>query len=134
MLNYQLNRPILPPKGLKILDVPIHLSCHFSVRTHWKSTLQPQLGILIYQYLRTTSNVNLSPTQSSNIRILFKCDIQSCHELGSLRCEIGASPIRYMINKSSKPLLKIDKNRQNFLITSNNVDYKILESTDSSLT
>ena len=40
---------------------------------------------------------------------------QSGHELGSLRWEIGASPIRYRIIKSSKPLLKIDKlNLQKF--------------------
>ena len=106
------NRPILPSKGLKILDVPIHGSRHFSVTTHQKCTLQPKLGILIYmldQYLSTTSNVNLSPTQSPNVKILFNCDIQSSHELGSLRFQIGASPIRYRINKSSKPLLKIDK-------------------------
>ena len=34
---------------------------------------------------------------------------QSRHELGSLRCEIGASPLRYRMNKSSEPLVKIDK-------------------------
>ena len=55
-----------------------------------------------------TSNINLSATQSPNVKILFKCDIQLSDELGSLPCEIGASPIRYKINKSSKPLLKID--------------------------
>ena len=57
----------LPPKGLKILDVPIHLSCRFSVRTHHNGTLQPELGILMYledQYLRTTSNI---VTQRQNI-------------------------------------------------------------------
>ena len=49
----------LSPKGLKILDVQIHLSC-FSVRTHHKGTLQPELGILMYledQYLSTTSKI-----------------------------------------------------------------------------
>ena len=68
----------LPPKGLKILDVPIHLVCHFSVRTHHKGTLQPEPGILIYlqgQYLSTTSKVNLSSKQSPNDKILFKCDM-----------------------------------------------------------
>ena len=67
-----------PQKRLKIVDVPIHLSCHFSVRTHHKGTLQPGLGILIYlqdQYLSTTSKINLSPKQSPNIKILFKCDM-----------------------------------------------------------
>ena len=50
----------LPPKGLKILDVPIHLSCLFSVRTQHKGTLQPELGILMYledQNLSTTSKI-----------------------------------------------------------------------------
>ena len=68
----------LPPKRLKIIDVPIHLSFHFSVWTKQKGTLEPKLEILIYmqdQYLSATSNVNLSPTQSHNIKIVFKCDI-----------------------------------------------------------
>ena len=72
------NRPRLLPKRLKIIDVPVHLSCHFSVWTKHKGTLEPKLEILIYmqdQYLSVTSNVNLSPTQSHNIKILFKCDI-----------------------------------------------------------
>ena len=30
------------------------------------------------------------------------------HELGSLRCEIGASALRYTVNKSSEPLVKVD--------------------------
>ena len=34
---------------------------------------------------------------------------ESGHKLGSLRWEIGASLIRYRINKSSKPLWKINK-------------------------
>ena len=37
-----------------------------------------KVEILIYmqdQYLSATSNINLSPTQSKNIKILFKCDI-----------------------------------------------------------
>ena len=71
------NRPSLPPKSLKILNGPIHQSSHFSVRTHLKGTLQPKLGSLIYlqdQYLSTTSNVSLSPTQSPNIKKLFKSD------------------------------------------------------------
>ena len=72
------NRSSLLPKRLKIIDVPFHLSCHFSVWTKCKSTLELKLGILIYmqdQYLIATSNVNLLPTQSHNIKILFKCDI-----------------------------------------------------------
>ena len=57
----------LPPKGLKILDVPIQLSCRFSLRTHHSGTLQLELGILMSledQYLRTTSNI---VTQRQNI-------------------------------------------------------------------
>ena len=69
------NRPSLPPKMLKTLNVTIHLSSHFSLQHHKKLS---KLGILIYlqdQYLIATHNVNLSPTQSPNIKILFKCDM-----------------------------------------------------------
>ena len=72
------NRPGLLPKRLKIIDVPIQLICHFSVWTKHKGTLELKLEILIYmqdQYLNATHNVNLSPTQSHNIKVLFKCDI-----------------------------------------------------------
>ena len=72
------NRPRLLPKRLKIIDVPVHLSCHFSVWTKHKFILEPKLEILIYmqdQYLSATSNDNLLPTQSHNIKILFTCDI-----------------------------------------------------------
>ena len=68
----------LPPKRGKILNVPVYLSCHFSVRTHHKGTLQPKLGILIYlqdQYLNTTSKLNLSSKQSRIVKILLKCDM-----------------------------------------------------------
>ena len=87
------NRPSLPPK------LSIHLSCHFSVKTHHKDTLQPKLGILIYlqdQYLNTTSNVNISPTQSANPTLKYCLNViyQSGHKPGSLRWEIGVSPIR----------------------------------------
>ena len=40
-------------------------------------TFFKKLGLLLYlqdQYLSTTSNVNLSPTQSPNIKIMFKRD------------------------------------------------------------
>ena len=72
------NTSSLPPKRLEIIDVPTHLSCHFSVWSKHKGVLEPKLEILIYmqdQYLSATSNVNLSPTQSHNIKIVFKCDI-----------------------------------------------------------
>ena len=72
------NTTSLPPKRLKIIDVPIHLSCHFSVWKKHKDTLEPKLEILIYmkdQYLNVTSNVNFSPTHSHNIKIVLECDI-----------------------------------------------------------
>ena len=75
------------------------------------------------QYLCATSNVNLSPRQSHNIKILFKCDIWIGHKLGSLRWEIGASLIRYRINKSSKPLWKIMK------VTFTKIYWEVLEAT-----
>ena len=71
------NRPSLLLKRLKIIDVTIHLIYHFSVWTKHKGTFEPKMEILIYiqdQYLSATSNANLSPTQSHNINIMFKCD------------------------------------------------------------
>ena len=103
------NRPSLPPKWQQIFSVPIYLSCYFFVKTHHKSSLQPKLGILTSlqdPYLSTTSNVNLSPTQPCNIKMLFKRNSSSCSSrLGFLQYEIGAS----LINMSSKPLLKVHK-------------------------
>ena len=84
---------------------------HVSVITHHKDNLQPKLGILNClqdQYLKTASNVNIFSAQSSTIKILFKYVI-SIDQIGSLWWEIGATPILYRINKSSKPLLKINK-------------------------
>ena len=71
-------RPRLLLKRLEIVRVPVYLSCHFSVWTKHKGTLEPKLEILIYmqdQYLSATSSVNLSQTKSHSIKILFKCDI-----------------------------------------------------------
>ena len=104
----------LLPKRLKIIDVPIHLIiCHSSIWTKHKSTFGNKNVDFIYmqdQYLSATSNVNLSPAQWHNIKILLKCDInKSGHKLGSLRWEIGASLIRCRINKSSKPIWTINK-------------------------
>ena len=59
---------------LQILDAPIHLGYHFSVRTNYRGTLQLKLRIQTNvqdQYLSTTFNVNLSTTKSPNIQILF---------------------------------------------------------------
>ena len=71
------DRPRLLPKRLKIIDVPVHLSCHFSVWTkHNKSILEPKLQLYMQdQYLTATSNDNLLPRQSQKIKILFTCDI-----------------------------------------------------------
>ena len=63
-----------------MIDVPIPQSCYYPVRTHYKGTLQPKLGIatnLQDQKLNTTTTVNLSPTQSPEIKILCKFDIAS---------------------------------------------------------
>ena len=80
------------------------------------STLEPKLEILIFMQdhnLSATSDVNLSPTQSHNIKILLiyeYVDIsntviyESGYKLGSLWWEIGASLIRDRIKKSFTPL------------------------------
>ena len=112
LLSRTCNRPCLPPKELKSLHVPIHLSYHFSVRTHHKGTLKPKLWILIYsqdEYLRTTSNVNLLPIQSPNVKILFKYDMLFKSQTRITAVGNRALPICYRINKSSKLLLKVDK-------------------------
>ena len=54
------------------------------------------------QYLSATSNVNLSATQSHNIKHSHTNVIYELgHKLGLLRWENGASLMRYRINKSS---------------------------------
>ena len=58
--------------------------------------------------------------------MLEYCSNELCqlrHELRSLRCEIGASPLRYRINKSSEPLVKTDK------LTFTNICWQVLEAT-----
>ena len=60
----------IPPKGLKIIDVP-WCAIFPKEHTNHKGTLQLKLGILLYlqdQYLSTTSKVNLSPKQSANLK------------------------------------------------------------------
>ena len=108
LLSRTCNKPCLPPNELKILDVPIHLSCHFSVRTHQKGTLQPNLWIFIYsqdEYLSKTSIVNLSATQSPNVKILLKCEMSF-----ESRTRITAVRNRGFTNMlQDKPLLKIEK-------------------------
>ena len=106
------NRARLLPKRLEIIDAPVHLSCYFSVWTKHKSILEPKLEILIYmqdQYLSATSNDNLSPTQSHNIKILFTCDIWIGLQTRITAVRNRCLLIRYRINKSSKPLWKINK-------------------------
>ena len=83
----------------------------FSVRT------QPKLGILTNlqdQELCATCSINLSPAESTNIKILFKCDISPCARTGISAVGDRALPIRYNINKSSKPILRLSPYR-NFL-------------------
>ena len=78
LISRRCNRPRLLSKRLRIINVPVHLSYHFYVWTKHKNTLELKLEILIYmqdQYLSATSNGNLSPTQSRNIKTLFNCDI-----------------------------------------------------------
>ena len=48
---------------------------------------------------------------------------ESGHKLGSLRCEIGVSLIRYRINKSSQPLWQISK------VTFTKIYWLVLEAT-----
>ena len=101
------NRPRLLPKRLKIIDAPVHLSCHFSVWTKHKSILEPKLEILIYmqdQYLSATPQY-----QSFTVKYCSNLIYESGHKPAWLRWEIGPSLIRYRINKSSKALWKIDK-------------------------
>ena len=79
------NSPSLLPKRYKM-----HLSCHFSVRTDYSSTLQQKLEWLqLICNTHTTPIVNLSPTQSPNIKILFKrdssCTAQTGTELSAVR-------------------------------------------------
>ena len=78
------NKPNLVPKRLKIIDVPIQLSYYFSVWTKRKNELEPKLEILIDmqdQYLSAVNggqlgvSVNLSPTQSHNIKVLLTFEI-----------------------------------------------------------
>ena len=96
-----------------------HLRCPSSSKLSFfhKNTqqgyfVQPKLWILTnlqYQYLSATTNVNLSPTLSLNIKILFKCDISSCAQTGITAVGDRASPIHYRINKSFKPPLKVHR-------------------------
>ena len=55
-----------------------------------------------------TSNVNLLPTQSPNIKILFKCDISIGSQTRITVVRNRDLSVHYRI-KSSKPLLKIEK-------------------------
>ena len=66
------------PTKAKIPWCPISPKLAFFCKTHHMGTLQRKLGILIClkgQYLSSTYNVSLSPKQSPNIKILFKCDM-----------------------------------------------------------
>ena len=96
------SRPSLSPKKLKILRLPARLSCCFSVTkskgniklsffrkkirrvyqvgiSHHEGTLLSKLILTNMQdiYLSTTSNANLLPTLSPNIKILFHLNFTS---------------------------------------------------------
>ena len=97
-------RPSLPSK-----DYKIHLSCHLQ-----ENTTTVLCSIRGYNQFarpiarRTTSIANLSPTQSPNIKILFKrgVSLPPGLELGCLRWGIGASSIFYKDLCVSKQLIK----------------------------
>ena len=72
--------------------------------------LQPKMGILTdlpYPYLSTTSDDSVLPTQSSNIKTLFKLEGMVFHSTGVLL-------ISYGNDKSSKPLLKQNEHYTTF--------------------
>ena len=92
------SRRSLTRKGYKI-----HLIRHFSVRTYYNSTFQPKLGTLINlqdPYLRTTSSVNLSPTQSPNIKLLFKRGCSSGARTWLLELRQYVTGLMYLANNS----------------------------------
>ena len=84
------NGPILPSKGITILDVPVHPVFRINkTKMYFVETGDFNL------YVRPIPKCDVqrqSFTQSPSVKISFNCDIQSSHELGSLRCQIGASP------------------------------------------
>ena len=72
--------------------------------------LQPKMGILTdlpYPYLSTNSDDSVLPTQSSNIKTLFKLEGMVFHSTGVLL-------ISYGNDKSSKPLLKQNEHYTTF--------------------
>ena len=72
--------------------------------------LQPKMGILTdlpYPYLSTTSDDSVLPTQSSNIKTLFKLEGMVFHSTGVLLISVGNG-------KSSKPLLKQNEHYTTF--------------------
>ena len=87
----------LPLKGLKILDLSIHLSCHFSEKTHHKDTLPQELGILIH-FARPISKYDIQsqPFPQNSHPTLKYCSNVICLSIH----ERGSSQIRYGINNS----------------------------------
>ena len=72
--------------------------------------LQPKMGILTdlpYPYLSTTSDDSVLPTQSCNIKTLFKLEGMVFHSTGVLLMSDGN-------DKSSKPLLKQNEHYTTF--------------------
>ena len=69
---------------------------NFGWQCSWKIYIRPLMSIF---------HEHCQPKLKYCSNVIYWSD----HKLGSLQWEIGALPIRYRINKSSKPLLNIDK-------------------------
>ena len=64
---------------------------------------------MAFNLLRTTSDVNISPTQPPDIKILFKRDSSYRAQTGLSAVGIRVPPVCYRINMSTKQLLKSRK-------------------------
>ena len=77
-------------------------------RHFFQGILQSKLGIITNlqdQYLCANSNVNLSPIQSPNVKLLFEFDMSPFARTEIIAVEQRSSPIRYRINECSKTLI-----------------------------
>ena len=102
----------------KIKNYEIHLSSHFCLRAHYKSTLQQELGLinsLRDSYLKSTSNVNLFPMsiirqhRHPTSKYCSSMILPPVLDLGCLRFGKGTPPIHHRNNVSTKQLLKRHK-------------------------
>ena len=77
-------------------------------RHFFQGILQSKLGIITNlqdQYLSANSNVNLSPIQSPNVKLLFEFDMSPFARTEIIAVEQRSSPIHYRINECSKTLI-----------------------------